>query len=229
MAESQPPKDVLALGQHLVRELGFSNHRDTLGRWMAHHIAELIDKAKNGSSSAERAKSRKIATETILKIWEHRTSLPGDAYPLKSYENILKVLDLLRPDGNPFKRFGNHAGAKRKQLAALLFDRLSRLVVAILLMDKPFRRTSANVEIAAIKALSETEQQVLKALQQWGDLFVSETKSSKRGRKSKKSNALKVNLKEVADGLIDSITSTLVELRSELEKTPAAQKRGTLE
>src|SRR5438094_3949598 len=69
---SKPPKDVLGLGQHLVREVGFGSHRDTLGRWMAHHIAELIDKAKHASSLAERAKTCKIATETILKIWEHR-------------------------------------------------------------------------------------------------------------------------------------------------------------
>jgi hypothetical protein len=35
-----------------VRELGFEDGVDTLGRWMAHHLAELIDKAENGATVA---------------------------------------------------------------------------------------------------------------------------------------------------------------------------------
>jgi hypothetical protein len=79
------PRDVLELGRHLVRELGFDDQRDTLGRWMAHHLAELINKAENGATGTERVRARKNATETILKIWEHRASLPGNAYPLAPY------------------------------------------------------------------------------------------------------------------------------------------------
>ena len=59
---SKPPKDVLGLGQHLVRELGFDDQRDTLGRWMAHHVAELINDAKKGSTAAARSTARKTAT-----------------------------------------------------------------------------------------------------------------------------------------------------------------------
>jgi hypothetical protein len=73
MEPSKPPKDVLGLGRHLVRELGFEDGVDTLGRWMAHHLAELIDKAENGVCATERVEARKSATETILKVWEHRT------------------------------------------------------------------------------------------------------------------------------------------------------------
>jgi hypothetical protein len=68
MEVSKPPKDVLELGQHLVHELGIENRFDTLGRWMAHHLAELIDRAENGATKAERLDSRKNAEETILKI-----------------------------------------------------------------------------------------------------------------------------------------------------------------
>lgn len=77
MVISKPSKDVLGLGRHLVRELRFEDGVDTLGRWMAHHLAELIDEAESGSTPAERLRARKSATETILKIWEHRASLPG--------------------------------------------------------------------------------------------------------------------------------------------------------
>jgi hypothetical protein len=218
MAESKPPKDVLGLGQHLVRELGFSNQRDTLGRWMAHYVAELIDKAKKGSNPAERAKSRKIATETILKIWQHRTSLPGDAYPLKSYDNVLKVVDLLRPDDNPFKNFGHDENAKKNRLAALLFDRLSRLLIAILLMNRPSGGKGTKASRSAVKALHRKEQYILIALQRWSDIL-SGPKSFRRAQKTQgKRRDPKINLNEAALKLIDSTTDILVELQSELRK-----------
>jgi len=212
----------LGLGRHLVRELGFHDGTDTLGRWMAHHVAELIQKSKNGSTAAERSKARNTATETILKIWQHRTSLPGDAYPLTSYKGISKVLDLLRPDDNPFKHFGHHPNAKREELAGILFDRLSRLIIALLLMSYPLDRSSKKVNAAAFKALSRKEQHVLKALQQWGELFASTSEGSQDARKGKKGGGAKVTLDETAVQLIDSISNTLIGLREEIQKASEA-------
>jgi hypothetical protein len=200
-----------------VRELGFEDGVDTLGRWMAHHLAELFEKAENGVTAAERLRARKSATETILKIWEHRASLPGKTYPLAPYKDVLKVLDRLRPDDNPFRHFGYYAETKREQLAADLFDSLSRLIITLLLKKVPLGEESAKVDAAALKALSETEQHVLRALQQWGELFVSTPGSSGRTRKSKRGGIATVNLDEAAVSLIDSIMTTLGELRSELQ------------
>ena len=218
MGVSKPPKDVLGLGRHLVRELGFEDGVDTLGRWMTHHLAELIDEAENGSTPAERLRARKSATETILKIWEHRTSLPSVAYPLAHYKDVLKILNLLRPSDNPFRYFGRDAEAKREQLAAALFDDLSRLIIALLLMKLPRRKASAKVGTAAIKALSKAEQHALKTLQEWGEIFASTAKRSERTRKSKTGGNTKVNLNEAALQLVDSITSTVDELRNELQR-----------
>jgi hypothetical protein len=213
----------LGLGRHLVRELGFEEGVDTLGRWMAHHLAELIDQAENGVTPAECSKARKSATETILKVWAYRASLPRKAYPLAPYEELLKLLDRLRPGDNPFRYFGPPAETKREQLAADLFDGLARLIIALLLMKLPAGQDSTTVA-AAIEALSEIEQQVLRALQQWAELFTSTDKSTRRTRKSKKGgSAAKVNLNEVAVSLLDSITTTLVELRSELQETSPQQ------
>jgi hypothetical protein len=202
-----------------VRELGFDDEFDTLGRWMAHHLAELIDQSENGATAAERTKARKSATETILKIWEHRTSLPGKAYPLAPYKDILMVLDRLRPNDNPFWHFRHHVETKREQLAAGLFDSLTRLIIALLLMKIQFVEESAKVDTAAIEALSDEEQHIFRALQQWIELLTSTDKSNRRTRKSKKGNDLaKINLNEVAIQWIDNITTTLAELRSELHK-----------
>jgi hypothetical protein len=199
--------------------LGFEDGVDTLGRWMAHHVAELIDKAEHGATEAERARARGNATETILKIWEHRSSLPGHGYPLAPYQELLKVLDRLRPDDNPFRYVGYHAGTKQEQLAADLFDSLTRLIIALLLMKLPPGKESAKVGDAALDALGEIEQRVLNALQQWSELFTSTSKSSGRTRKDKgSSGGAAVDLNEVAIGLIDGTMTTLVELRNELQE-----------
>ena len=220
--ETEPlkvPKDVLGLGRHLVRELGLEDGVDTLGRWMAHHVAELIDKAEHGVTEVERARARENATETILKIWEHRASLPGHAYPLAPYREILKVLDRLRPNDNPFRYVGHHAETKKEKLTADLFDDLSRLTIAMLLMKLPPGGETTNVGNAVLDALSETEQCVLTALQQWSELFSSTSKSSGRTRKDKgSSGGAAVDLNEVAIGLIDGTMTTLVELRNELQE-----------
>lgn len=202
-----------------MRELGFDDQRDTLGRWMAHHVAELMQQSKTASTAAQRAKARRAASETILKIWQHRTSLSGNAYPLARYDEILKVLKLLRPEDNPFKHFGHHANAKREELAATLFDRLSRLIMALLFMSLRFDGSPKKANAAAFKALSTTEKKLLTELRRWSELFAPMAKQSKSTRNGKKEDGTKVSLNEVAVQLIDSISNTLVGLRKELQKS----------
>lgn len=218
MEPSKPPKGVLELGRHLVRELGLHDGGDTIGRWMAHHLAELIDTAENATTSEERIRAEERATETILKIWEHRTSLPRKAYPLAPYKDILQILNRLRPDDNPFKYFGNSPEARREQLAANLFDNLTHLVIALLLMRMPSDVKCDETDAAAVDALNETEQQVLRSLQHWIELFPATNKKAVRTRKSKKfSESPQIILDKVAVQLIDNIATTLAELRTQLQ------------
>src|SRR5687767_2545558 len=86
MAPLKIPTDVLALGQHLVTELSLDERGDTLSRWMAHHVAELIHQVRSLPPGRERSEAQKQATETILKIWEHRANLPSRAYPLAPFK-----------------------------------------------------------------------------------------------------------------------------------------------
>lgn len=210
MEPLKPPKDVVGLGQHLVHELGLVGRRDTLGSWMAHHLAELIDKAENGQTEAGRSQAQKTATETILKVWEHRRSLPGKAYPLASYEHVLKVLDVLRPSNNPFWRFSRHGETKRDQLAADLFDGLSRLIIALLLMGSPSEEKPTTVN---------TAQYMLTMLQQWGELFVAQSNHTEEAGKSSDEGNTRVNLDKAAVQLIDRITAVLDGLWGELRSS----------
>jgi hypothetical protein len=203
-----------------VRELGFEDGVDTLGRWMAHYVAELIDKAEHGATASERTKARKSVTETILRIWEYRASLPGNTYPLAPYKNVLKVLDRLPPNENLLRYISHYGETKREHRAIELFDSFSHLILALLLMVMPSREETVQTDTATIESLSETEQHVLTALQQWWELFEPTSEGSGRTRKGKSKSVgdAEINLNEVAVQWIDKLTTTLGELRSELEK-----------
>ena len=226
MEQSKPPKDVLELGRYLVRELGFEDGVDTLGRWMSHHLAELIDKAENSKTEDERNKAQKEATETILKIWNHRTSLPGKVYPLKSYENILLVLDRLRPDKNPFAYYH---GNEKDRLASNLFIDMSRLIPILLLMkisqiDKP-----VQLDPVALDALDETEQLIMATIFNWLELFEPTPESQKIAKKGKKKDTGNdsYEFEQLANIIINDMTSTLDKLRIELGEEPE-ERRNTL-
>lgn len=219
MEPSKAPKDILGLGRYLVRELDFEDGVDTLGRWMAHYLAELIHVAENGATEEIRSKACRDASETIIRIWEHRASLPGKAYPLAPYKDVLQVLNRLRPTNNPFSYFGTREGTKKDQISAILFDNLSRLIIALLLMKIPSGELSTEIDPSAVEALSEAEVYVLTAIRQWGELFELSDKSTDRAHKGKrKSEPEVVNLDRVAIKLIDTITTALIELRGEFKE-----------
>jgi len=209
----------LELGRYLVRELGFENGVDTLGRWMSHHLAELIDKAENGKTEDERNKAQKEATETILRIWEHRASLPGKAYPLKSYENILLVLDRLRPDNNPFAYYH---GDEKDRLASNLFIDLSRLIPILLLMKISQIDKSGEIDPVALDALDETEQFIMVTILKWMELFEptpERPKNTKKG-KEKEPGIDNYDFERLALKIIDDLAITLNKLRVELGEKP---------
>lgn len=129
---SKRQSEVLGLGKHLVSELGLENSNDTLGRWMAHHVAELIAAAKGAKNKAQRAVAEERAVKTILKLWEHRTTLPGHAYPLAQFREILDLLSKLIPAANPWYR---QAQGERQQLSLNLFNDLTQLTNLLLSLD----------------------------------------------------------------------------------------------
>ncbi len=68
---------------------------DTVGRWMAHHLAELIVAAQNDATTT--VEQRQQIVETILKVWAHRHHYPGRA-PLDEFSSVLIALNRLGDD-----------------------------------------------------------------------------------------------------------------------------------
>ena len=88
---------VLALGKKLVDELGLDQSVDTLGRWMAHYIAEKIEAAEAATGEVRNRKMTECS-DTILKLWAHRSELPNGKRPFEEFEPIFRVLQSLDPD-----------------------------------------------------------------------------------------------------------------------------------
>lgn len=207
----------MGLGRHLVRELDLEDGVDTLGRWMAHHLAGLIHAAEHAETPDERATARAEATETIIRIWEHRSSLPGRAYPLAPNRDILAILQRLRIDNNPFRFVGRAAESELDRLSERIFDGLARLVITLLLMKLPSTDHPARVDDAAVKALDRTERHVFELLQEWGELIVSnENRAESSSIDGASGKAREEVLRDNAAQLVEKLSVALSELRGEL-------------
>jgi len=97
MEPSKQLADVIALGKKIEQELGIEDDVDTLGRWMIHYIAELVDRAEKASGDQREAIHRECA-EFIIKLWTHRSSLAVKRYPLESFDKVMAALIRLRDD-----------------------------------------------------------------------------------------------------------------------------------
>lgn len=137
-------EDVVALGRKLVDELGKQPPVDTLGRWMAHYIAELIDAAENALPE-ERAAACRICSEAILELWSHRADLPHGRRPLEDLEPIERTLQSLDPENEAPHFFRsirtriNKADEGQQTLSLLEFvdsvDSTARILIGCALAD----------------------------------------------------------------------------------------------
>lgn len=64
---------------------------------MAHYITEQIAIAE-ATTGNEKSEAEQRCFETILKLWERRSSLPNGRYPFKDFESIFTVLNRLDPE-----------------------------------------------------------------------------------------------------------------------------------
>src|SRR5262249_1554821 len=96
-ALSPRSEKVLELGKELVDELGLNKSNDTLARWMAHYVAELMHGVESAQGEDRLAKMR-VCGDAILNLWRHRHELPSGKRPFEEMEPILRALESLDPD-----------------------------------------------------------------------------------------------------------------------------------
>lgn len=155
----------MALGERIVHELELTESSDTLGKWMGHHLASLLEKAKG--QDGERTKAKQDAVDLIIKLWAHKSSLPGSVDPMSTLKGAIKVASRLHPDSSPFYR---HSQDKREHDLALLFDGLRRLVAHGLLLIADQKEIPEYVA-DTFDHLTEEEQQFVTAAGGWIAFF----------------------------------------------------------
>lgn len=166
MEGSTSPSEVLALGVRIVRELELEPSVDTLGRWLAHHLAEVMLLAKTAEGPA-RAAAESKAVELILKIWARRHDLPGHSHPLKDFEGVLKIIRLLNNDAWPYP----HASREStERLLEAAFRGLQHIIAhgALLVSE----RAAAPLDPGETKGfLDQEEKKLIDAMNAWIELY----------------------------------------------------------
>jgi hypothetical protein len=97
MEQSETFDKLTRLGKLLVKELSLESSSDTLGRWIAHYVAEKMDEASNGTGKRKK-EAEQACAETILALWDHRSKMSSGLRPLKDFQQILETLNALLPE-----------------------------------------------------------------------------------------------------------------------------------
>jgi predicted GNAT family N-acyltransferase len=143
--------------------MGLDDDTDTLGRWMCHHVAGLIDQATHGHSDEVRRTAEREAVSTILALWEKRMALPGNAYPLARFKYLLKCLAATSPDASIWE---TRDKVPMVDAAGNLFRQAAEIAnIALSLDSKPplfERRSDADSDFSA-KFLKMIEWKILSA------------------------------------------------------------------
>ena len=148
----------MALGRAIVKELDLPQRGATLERWLAHHLAEVLDHVDH-ADDRDRPALEKRAVELILTLWEKRWSLPAGFGPVSGFSRAIEALDRLLPESNPWLMPG------RDDELRDMFDILSGCVVSgILLSLGPNSRALTPEER---KALGDDEAALLTTLERW--------------------------------------------------------------
>ncbi|MFJ4229679.1 hypothetical protein ACIPYV_19100 [Paenarthrobacter nicotinovorans] len=93
---SSDTDNVLQLGQDLAEALDPS---DIVGRWMSHHLAELINRCSEDPDDEELAATTR---EVVLKLWEHKSGAPFKSEPYAYLRPVLRALERLDPSPAPW-------------------------------------------------------------------------------------------------------------------------------
>ena len=173
MELSKRSESVIALGKKLVEELSLEPGVDTLGRWMAYYVAELIDAAENITDQSLRSQARDKCCEAIIKLWDHRASLPRGGRPLSNLDGVLEAIKNIRTKKNSWttlssqdvKRIGGEwmGFAKTVEDAGL---RMCRIAVLTAVAEASFGKEQCWLHEHK-EMLSKEETEIIEALDGW--------------------------------------------------------------
>ncbi len=133
------------MGKALVKEFDVEPGVDTLTRWMAHYIADLLAKIE-AFEGDEKVVSQNRCFEAILTLWHHRSFYQDGHRPFENFEPIFRVLESLSlEDGRYFYLRGisnnpkspSHKPDKAQEWIDVLLqtDELARILISYSLQN----------------------------------------------------------------------------------------------
>ena len=132
MGTSTSSNAVVVLGKKLVQDLELETGVNTLAKWMAHYIAELIEEAQ--TAPPERADAaRAKCFETILALWRHQAEEGRVRPQLSTYGEMAELLDRFLHAEEPY--YFRQTGPLKNELLeeARQIDSAARMIIRFLL------------------------------------------------------------------------------------------------
>lgn len=104
---------VLQLGRELA---GALDESDVVGRWLAHHLADLLTRCEASPDDQELARTTR---EVILKLWEHKSAGEFRRAPYGHLVPVLDALARLKPEPSPWWHYRTFSDDERPPEGAL--------------------------------------------------------------------------------------------------------------
>lgn len=220
---------VLDLGRTIVQELSLEPSVDTLGRWMAHYVAQLIKEAENASGDTQPEKQR-LAADAIMKLWAHRSKYENRINPLHELAPVIQVLRSLSVNENAYIRLLG-LGAGHGNVVGSFYDSFRQLMVYLLLAKLPDTidlKASLARANTTLEFQDEHEREIVAGLTNW----LSESELAALSSRTQPTSSRDESEDDVLDSYVQSLLSdakkaldsVAAELTSPTTK-PAGKKR----
>ena len=131
---------------------------------MAHHLAEVLQEAENAEGD-DKELARGRAVDLILKIWSHKQSLPGGAYPLNDLEPVLSVLGQL--SSQPPRHWLRRSG-ETEELLARIYNGLRYVVGGGAILASKIKEGLGELD-EFLPLLDDDERQIIEDVKSWID------------------------------------------------------------
>jgi len=226
MVNLNQQEEILKLGKIIIREL--SNENDDkltlLEKWMGHYIAELIDKVENAKTEKERKAFQKECFETILKLWDKRSTLPIEGMPLKRIKPAIDILNELKRQREIWEQIRLVDSISWESLAVKIHDTQMdaiRICIHAAIAEGAMDREKVWVDECG-ESLSPEEKEIIEKLDHFLEesssaitfIFDNEKTNSKEAKKSKIERAF-----DRLESIIDNQKEAIQKMKEILTKT----------
>jgi hypothetical protein len=220
---------VLDLGKTIVQELSLDPSVDTLGRWMAHYVAQLIYDAEQACDET-RVEKQRLAFDSIMKLWSHRSTYENRINPLSELAPVIQVLRSLNANENTYIRLLG-LGAGHGNTIGEFYDSFRRLMVYLVLGKLPASidlKASLSRANTTLQFQDEDEREIVRGLTNWLSERELTALSSKPQSTGPQDEPIEEALNAYAQSLLSDAQSTLDKISTQLNSPstkPAIKKR----